>query len=94
VSRGSALALAALLVACQRKAPGPEECRRFAVQALGIPAGAKAISPQAYSALEELTRQCITTPFDRELVRCVDDGHPARRCLASYEDRALRRKEQ
>ena len=87
MTRWHLVAAALLLAGCQRKAPGPHECRRFAVQALGIPMDARQVSPEAYVALEELTRRCITTPFDRALIRCVDGGRPARYCLTEFQRR-------
>ncbi len=93
--RGLAMAgllLPSLLVTCQRKAPGPYACHRFALQALGVPDGAE-LTPQAYAAIDELTRECITTPYDRALLRCVDDGLPPRRCLADFQLRSGRREE-
>jgi len=85
VTRRLVAATALLLLACQRKAPGPQECHRFALQALGIPEAAQELSPRVYAAADALTRECVTTPFDRALLRCVDQGEDPRRCLAQYQ---------
>jgi hypothetical protein len=87
VRRWPVLLALLLLVACQRKAPGPQECRRFALVALGIAPNAERVSPQVFAAVDELTRRCITTPFDRALLRCVDQGRQPRLCLAEYQRR-------
>jgi hypothetical protein len=73
---------------CERKAPGPRECRSFALQALGLPEGVR-LPPRVQAAADELTVRCIVTPYDRELLRCVDEGSDARRCLSEYKLRAL-----
>jgi hypothetical protein len=80
------LALGAGL-SCERRAPGPDECQAFARQALGIPAQVQQLPPRYQSAVNELTVRCITTPFDRELLGCVDAGRSAQRCLLEYERR-------
>jgi len=85
--------LAALLVAasvlpsCERKAPGPRECEQFALQALGVPEDARLLPPRIADAVDELTVKCLVTPYDRELVRCVDEGNEVRRCLLEYQSR-------
>jgi len=80
------LALLAL-AACQRKAPGPQECRRFALKVHGIDETAMALPPPLKAAIDEVTVKCLTTPFDRELIRCVDEGRGTRRCVAEYNGR-------
>jgi hypothetical protein len=68
-----------LAVACQRKAPGPEECHDLAVRWVstvrwggGAPVrgGRARVAPDDDAVLERTTR-CLTTPYDRELVECV-----------------------
>ena len=83
------VAAAALwLLGCERKAPGPQECHDFALQALGIPEGVKRLPPHFKAAVDELTVRCITTPYDRQLLRCVEEGRGSRRCLSEFGRRA------
>jgi hypothetical protein len=59
---------------CARKAPGPAECQRFALQVTGV-RDARALSiPRVKAEVDDWTRRCLTTPYDRELLACVDRG--------------------
>jgi hypothetical protein len=69
------------LLSCQRKAPGPEECAAFAEAVVG---GGRYISPVIDAQIERQTQECLTRPYDRELLRCVLLTHQARVCLASF----------
>jgi hypothetical protein len=80
-----------LLVACQRKAPGPDECRTFAHRALGVTHANDLLVPGAAERVAELTRDCLTTPFDRELIRCVQETGRSRFCMVDFERRRLAR---
>ena len=73
--------------ACHRKAPGPEACHRFALKVHGIPEDATLLPPRVKAVVDEVTVKCLTTPFDRELIRCVDEGRGAERCLSEYQQR-------
>ncbi|HEY3494924.1 MAG TPA: hypothetical protein VGK73_09570 [Polyangiaceae bacterium] len=85
-----AVLLAALLStafaapACRRKAPGPAECRAFALELAGR--GSSALPPGAHlkSEIDELTRECLVTPYDRELLRCVEESRRFRACHAAF----------
>jgi hypothetical protein len=89
VTTARAFTLAALLLlgACQRKAPGPAECERFALQVVGVSDTRARVSPSVKQAIDELTVTCLTRPFSRALLRCVEEGTPARHCMASYPPR-------
>jgi hypothetical protein len=78
-----------LLAACQRKAPGPDECRNFAHSALGITRPNDLLVPGVADRVGELTRDCLTTPFDRDLLRCVAETGRSRYCMADFERRRL-----
>jgi hypothetical protein len=83
-----------LLFACERKAPGPDECQAFAYRALGIRQTQDLMVRGAMEKAEDLTRDCLTTPFDRTLLRCVEETGRARYCLDDFQNRrqlALRR---
>ncbi len=83
----------ALLAGCQRRLPGPEECRSFALASVGVEPGTPATQlsrqPQLTARTEELTRQCLTTPWDYKLLNCLANGGSSRLCLVSFEARRL-----
>ena len=83
LARKLVLALALSLSAaaasgCERKAPGPEECARFAdllvrgkyaaFGDLGL------ITPSMLAKIDSVTQSCLTEPYDRELLDCVLGG--------------------
>ncbi len=72
-------------LACQRKAPGPEECTRFAEAVVGVDSY---INPVIAAEIETQTRECLTRPYDRELLRCVLLTREARVCLAAFRVRS------
>ncbi len=88
-----ALALAGLagstaaLLGCERKAPGPEECARFAAAVVQYAAGGPFVTPQMQEQIDEQTRVCLTRPYDRELLNCVLASGSARPCLESFHRR-------
>lgn len=84
-----ALALAVLAFApgCHRKAPGPDECREFAYQAAGVRTQTDLLVPGALKRVDELTTECLLTPFDRELLACVGQGLSTRLCLRDFDIR-------
>jgi hypothetical protein len=43
--------------------------------------------PAAEEAVLDRTTECLTTPYDHELVQCVTAGAPPRGCLATFEAR-------
>lgn len=83
----------ALLAGCSRKAPGPEECHEFAL------AWARAQAPRMRDSfgrsravvserdIVERTRVCLTTPFDRQLIRCQKEGGSPTWCLERFKAR-------
>jgi hypothetical protein len=74
---------------CARRAPGPEECHELALAwVLGPRARAmQSFGRAAEEAILDRTTECLTTPYDRELVQCVTTGVPARRCVGAFESR-------
>jgi hypothetical protein len=79
--------LVALAVSgCERRAPGPDECTQHArrvVEALGAPLD----TPQVADAFESEISRCLTTPYDRQLVRCVEERGATRYCYQEFERR-------
>jgi hypothetical protein len=86
-----------LLIGCQRRLPGPEECRSFALASLGVEPGTPASQlsrhPQLTARAEEITRQCLTTPWDYRLLNCLANGGSSRVCLTSFQARRLGQRE-
>jgi hypothetical protein len=85
-ARVSALALG-LLTGCEREAPHPEDCLQMARRWHGLPKaaptsdprnwtrrGAEVLEARAATSVEALTLRCISEPFDREFVECVNKG--------------------
>jgi hypothetical protein len=84
-----------LAVACQRKAPGPEECHALAVRWVNAvrwgggaaPRGRRVRFAQEDDAVLERTTLCLTTPYDRELVECVRVRGAIVDCYEAFEAR-------
>ena len=83
--RALVLSVVLLIAGCARKAPGPAECNAFAERAAGIPPNTAPaeVEPRLRAAVEELTVRCLTTPYDRELLRCAETG-PLRACFSAF----------
>lgn len=78
---------AALGLGCQRKAPGPDECVAFAYRAVGVVHSAQLRQAAVRERIDDLTTRCLTTPFDRELLKCVELSERPRACLLAFEAR-------
>jgi hypothetical protein len=84
-----------LAVGCGRKAPGPEECHDLAVRwvgAVGRRGGdgsplRRIRAPLEDDAVLERTTLCLTTPYDRELVTCVQTRGSVVQCYRAFEAR-------
>jgi hypothetical protein len=77
-------ALASGLTGCRRKAPGPDECVAFAFASYGIPPQGARLTPGLRDKVDELTRECLLTPFDRELMECTLTGGSPRACMRAF----------
>jgi hypothetical protein len=82
--------LAASGLGCQRKAPGPDECVAFAQRAVGVVHPAQLRQPAVRERIDDLTTRCLTTPFDRELLQCVELTQRTRACTFEFEARRAR----
>ena len=80
---GLVLSLAGCL-ACERKAPGPEECLQFADAWMRTEGPERRAQLARENAFDELVMRCLTEPYDRELVSCVVSGAPRERCRSDY----------
>ncbi len=90
------MALGASLCAglsCSRRAPGPDECHDAAVRMLlseqarawgGLPVSEANLPEDEVLAR---TTECITTPYDRKLVRCLTAGVREGSCVRAFEER-------
>jgi len=79
--------LAVLGLGCQRKAPGPDECMAFAYRAVGVVHAAQLRQAAVRQRVDDLTTRCLTTPFDRELLQCVELTQRTRACTIAFEAR-------
>ena len=81
-----------LACSCRRKAPGPEECRSFALQMFQLEreedlGGRTRREIALRDQVDALTRECLVTPYDRQLLRCAEETGGARRCRTAFDDR-------
>ena len=79
--------LLATALGCERKAPGPEECQRFAEAAVGMTRDDERATLHIQAAIDEETQTCLTRPYDRALIACVESTGRARPCLELYKRR-------
>jgi hypothetical protein len=89
-----ALAVTAFVLfaaACARKAPGPVECRQFALIASGARTFADLQNPKVAEIVDRLTVECLVTPYDRELLRCTEETGRVRACSLEFERRRRRK---
>lgn len=79
------------LAGCTRRLPGPLECRAVALATAQLdpatPASVVARSPRLEARVEEITRQCLTTPWDYPLLNCLASTGNSRACLVRFEAR-------
>ena len=82
--------MCASLLGCQRKAPGPDECQRFAQAVVLQSAESPYLTPEMVMQIDQTTRECLTRPYDRELLACVLMTNRAKLCLDGFRRRAGR----
>lgn len=89
VTRSAALLVALTLgVACQRKAAGVPECRLLAYRLYGA-RDDQLLGPALRRQVDDRIRECLLTPYDRELVACLAQGVRERICMRAFEARHL-----
>lgn len=83
--------LLALIVAtsCQRTLPGPVECRTLAYRLFGVRTEQDLENPRVRAKVDEQIHECLVTPYDQELVRCLEQGVRARVCQNAFVARRL-----
>lgn len=72
---------------CARKAPGPYDCEAAGARALGITHREQLHDPRARQLLDQFVVECLTTPFDRQLLRCIEETGRAQLCLLEFRRR-------
>jgi hypothetical protein len=92
VGYGCLLMLAAA-PGCTRRAPGPAECYEFARSLIGVPKRAVILPDEVGAVVESEAVRCLTTPYDRALIACVEAGTGKRRCQVEFELRTEPRRE-
>ena len=75
---------ATLVTSCQRKAPGPDECLALAKRTFGVHQDAELALPGVQENVDELTVECLLTPYDRELLACAEQLGTLRPCLRAF----------
>jgi hypothetical protein len=83
----SLLLASSALLGCERKAPGPAECQRFAEAAVGMARDDERVTLHIQAAIDEETQTCLTRPYDRALIACVESTGRAHPCLELYKRR-------
>jgi hypothetical protein len=81
------LSAALLVCACERKAPGPRECQAFAYRVLGFREAIELRDPRLRAAVDELMVKCLTVPYDRKLLSCVETSSQTQACLLDFRSR-------
>ena len=80
------LSACSTLLAC-RKLPGPSDCQRVAVVLLGIENRSMLADPRVKAQFDQVTRDCLLTPFDKAFVRCLDETEQSQKCLFEFKRR-------
>jgi hypothetical protein len=88
--RVAPLLLAVALAGCARKAPGPRECQEFAIAVSGVRTLGELSVPAVRETVNSLTVECLVTPYDRALLRCVEESGRLRACKLEFERRRSR----
>jgi hypothetical protein len=81
------LVLTAATVSCTRRLPGPAECRALALTIAGVQAREELPTPRHVAQVDQLTRECLVTPFDRTMLRCVEETRHYASCRRELERR-------
>ena len=90
MKRSALLVVLALVAGCQRKAPGPDECVALAYRLFGVQRERDLADPSVRARVDEQIQECLVTPYDYELVRCLEQGVRARVCQYAFLERRTR----
>lgn len=72
---------------CEPKLPTPTECELMSLQATQVRDAHQLRNPRVRQAVELLTHQCITVPFDREMLRCMEESGSLELCFHQFMSR-------
>lgn len=75
------------LSSCQGALPGPQECEAMALSYYGLTQKDLIVSRIRRAAVAELTRECLTAPYDGEAVRCMQERHDRSICRLALKRR-------
>ena len=64
--------LAIQLNGCSRKLPSPTECEAVSLAMAGVRSTSQLRDPVLRGVVQELTHRCLTTPFDRQMLGCIE----------------------
>lgn len=91
MKRSALLLVLGLVAGCQRKSPGPEECVALAHRLFGVQSERDLADPHVRARVDEQIQECLVTPYDHELVRCLAQGVRARVCQYAFLERRTKR---
>ena len=77
---------------CERQAPGPDECARFAETVAGARRDSPFLTAEMQATIDVATRECLTEPYDHALLNCVIVTRQTRACLDAFRRRTGRRR--
>lgn len=78
------------LSGCERKAPSIEQCQQMAARLLGVTDRRMLRSPEIRAKFEQVAFECLTTPYDRDLVRCLASSADKQMCVIEFRQRSKR----
>ncbi|GEM_PF-2541374 len=80
------------IIGCASELPGPLECERMAQRLVGKTEGKLTHSPRLNRVIAKLTQACLTTPFDRRAVSCIEKTDDLKSCIEQLAYRAPERR--
>ena len=80
-----------LTVACERKAPSPDECLDYAMLTLHVNDQRLLAVAEVKDQVDSVVIKCLTTPYDKELIACTKRRSGSSSCFLEFRDRELRR---
>lgn len=75
------------LFSCQGSLPGPQECEAMALSYYGLQQKDLIVSSMRRAAVAELTRECLTAPYDRDALHCMQERNNRTICRLALKRR-------